>query len=452
MDKILIVDDDEDVRRTLVDILRRHEYDTIEAADGREGIDLFMKGSLSGVLLDMKLPDLDGLDILQQMKGINASIPVIIVTGYGDIQAAIDSIKLGAYDYIVKPVKIDRLTLTLKRAIEKFKLEGSLKELASVVDSQVEHHFGKSAAIRRVVEQIRPVAASDFTVIIQGETGSGKNYFARVLHNMSKRADGPFVSIDMGAIPDSLVESELFGFEKGAFTGAEKKKKGLLELANGGTVLIDELQNMSPLVQAKLLKVTDEKKFYPLGGTTPIDLDVRIISCTNTDIRKAVSEKKFREDLYFRLGEFIVFLPPLRERSEDIPALARHFFEEVAEELNKHVREISAEAMELIVGYEWPGNVRELRNMIRRAALVSNNGVLRPEDIILNDGRQAESSLETPILPLKELSALAVREAEFKAIRQTMLRTNGNKTLAAKLLKIDYKTLLTKLKDYNISV
>jgi len=451
MDKILIVDDDEDVRQTLVEILQRHEYDTLEAADGQEALYLFRGNNFSAVLLDMKLPDMDGLEVLKQMKNINSSLPVIIVTGYGAIQAAIDSIKLGAYDYIVKPVKIDRLTVTLKRAIEKFRIEDSFKELVAVVDSQFEHSFGKSPAIRRVCEQVRSVAASDFTVIIQGETGSGKNYFARVLHSMSKRSNGPFVSIDMGAIPDSLVESELFGFEKGAFTGAEKKKIGLLELARGGTVLIDELQNMSPLVQAKLLKVTDEKKFYPLGGTIPVELDVRIISCTNTDIRKAVGEKKFREDLYFRLGEFIIFLPPLRERPEDIPLLARNFFEEVAEELNKRVREISDEAMGLIVKYEWPGNVRELRNMIRRAVLVSNDGVLMPKHIQLNNGSGSEPSADGPLLPLKELAAIAVREVEQKAVRQAMVQARGNKTQAAKLLRVDYKTLLTKLKDYNLS-
>jgi transcriptional regulator with PAS, ATPase and Fis domain len=316
----------------------------------------------------------------------------------------------------------------------------------------MEHYFGRSAAIRRVVEQVMPVAASDFTVIIQGETGSGKNYFARVLHNMSKRANGPFVSIDMGAIPDSLIESELFGYEKGAFTGAEKSKKGLLELANGGTVLIDELQNMSPLVQAKLLKVTDEKKFYPLGGTSPVEANVRIISCTNADIRKEVNEKKFREDLYFRLGEFIIFLPPLRERREDIALLARQFFTEVAEELNKSIREISDEAMELLVGYEWPGNVRELRNMIRRAVLLSNNGVLKPEHIQFHAGRCAETPVDAPLLPLKELAAIAVREAEQKAVKQAMSQAKGNKTQAARILKVDYKTLLTKLKDYNIFV
>jgi DNA-binding NtrC family response regulator len=451
MDKILIVDDDEDIRETLGEVLERQDYAVVEAADGREALDIFGKGGLSAVLLDMKLPDIDGLEILKQMKCANAAVPVIIITGLGDIQNAIDSIKLGAYDYIVKPAKIDRLTLTLKHAIEKFRIEGSFRELVAAVDTQIGSYFGKSEAIRRVVEQIRPVAASDFTVIIQGETGSGKNYFARVLHNMSKRVNGPFVSIDMGAIPDSLVESELFGYEKGAFTGAEKSKKGLLELANGGTVLIDELQNMSPLVQAKLLKVTDEKKFYPLGSTRSVEADVRIISCTNADIRKEVHEKKFREDLYFRLGEFIIFLPPLRERTEDIAVLARHFFTEVAEELNKPVREISDEAMELFVRYEWPGNVRELRNIIRRAVLLSNDGVLRPEHIQFNDARSSETCSDIPLLPLKEVSALVVREAEQKALRQAMILTKGNKSQAAKLLKVDYKTLLTKLKDYKIS-
>jgi len=451
MDKILIVDGDEEVRRMLAGLLQSYNYNTLEAVDGQEALSLFRKDDLSAVLLYMKLPDLNGLAVLQQMKGVNASLPVIMVTDSGDIQKAMDSIKLGAYDYIVKPVRADRLMLILKRAIEKFKIEGSFRQLSSAFDSHFERHFGKSAAIHYVVEQIMPVAASDFMGIIQGEVGSGKNFLARVLHNMSKRAMGPFVSIVIGAAPDSLVENELFGFEKGVFSGDEERAKGLLELANGGTLLIDDLQNMSLHVQEKLLKVINEKKFFPCGGDSPVSVDVRIISCANTDILKAVHENKFREDFYFSLGEFIFFLPPLRERREDIPVLARHFFEEFAEELNKPVREISNEAMNMILRYDWPGNVRELRNTIRRAVLVSSDGIIRAADIDLNNDKQSEALFEQPLLSLKEMSAISVRNTEVKAIRQVLTHTKGNKTLASRLLKIDYKTLLTKIKDYNIA-
>jgi|WetSurMetagenome_2_1015567.scaffolds.fasta_scaffold01485_11 DNA-binding NtrC family response regulator len=451
MDKILIVDSDEEVRSMLVNLLHRYNYNTLEAVDEQEALSLLREDGLLAVILDIKLSDSNEFAVLRQMKDINVSLPVIMVTDLGDIQKAIASIKLGAYDYIVKPVKTDRLMIILKRAIEKLKIEGSFSELALAFDSQFAHNFGKSAAIHYVVEQIMPVAASDFMVIIQGEVGSGKNFLARVLHYMSKRARGPFISVDMSSIPDSLVESEMFGFEKGTFAGDGVREKGLLELANGGTMLIDELQNMSLFVQERLLNAVNEKMFFPPGSDCPVSVDVRIISCVNTDIRKAVHENKFREDLYFSLGEFIFFLPPLRERREDISVLARNFFEEFAEELNKPVRKISDEAMNIILRYDWPGNVRELRNTIRRAVSVSIDGIIRSDDVDLNNDKQAEAFFEQPQLSLKEMSAIAVRNTEVKAIRQVLIHTKGNKTLAARLLRIDYKTLLTKIRDYNIT-
>jgi transcriptional regulator with PAS, ATPase and Fis domain len=273
---------------------------------------------------------------------------------------------------------------------------------------------------------------------------------AAAIHNLSRRAEKPFVVVDMGAIPETLVESELFGYEKGAFTGAEKRKRGFFEIADGGTLFIDELENLSLYVQSKLLRVVEEKKCIPLGMTAPLDVDVRIIAATNADIRESVAEKKFREDLFFRLGEFIITLPRLKDRAEDIPFLARKFIMEAGTELNKPIRELSEDARTLLLRYPWPGNVRELRNVVRRAVLLSDDGLIQPSDLdFLIEDREKERE-DIPFLPLKELSAIAVKDVEERAITQTLELTNGNKSKAASILQIDYKTLLTKIKEYGI--
>ncbi len=449
MEEVLIVEDNIDVRNSLAKILTSRGYSPIETSDGKSALELFRKITPAAVLLDLNLPDSNGIEILQKMKSINPDIEVIIVTGVGDIEVAVSAIKFGAYDFIVKPAKADRISLTLKRAIEKAELGKNCKKLGGFLENQLETLLGRSSTIQQVIEQIRQVATSDFSVIIQGETGSGKNFIARIIHNLSSRSGRPFVSIDIGAIPESLVESELFGYEKGAFTGADKKKKGLFEISGSGTVLIDELQNISLLAQSKLLRVVEEKSFYPLGFTHPVEMKARIISSTNADIAQSVREKKFREDLFFRLGDFMIKVPPLRERIEDVPFLAEMFFREAAEELNRQMHEISGEAMSLLTGYSWPGNIRELKNIIRRAALLSADGIVRPENIQF---LIKEPSVITPMLPLKELSGIAVRDTETKAILQALRLTQGNKTKAAALLKIDYKTFFRKLKEYEIKV
>ena len=359
-----------------------------------------------------------------------------------------EAIKLGAYDFILKPPDFDRLILTLKRAIEKLELERAVKRLNTAMETSLEWLLGKSLEIKGIIEQIHQVAWSDFSVIIQGETGTGKSTIARVIHNLSRRANGPFTTVDMGAIPETLVESELFGHERGAFTGAERKKKGFFEISHDGTILIDELENMSAYVQSKLLRVVEERKVCPLGSTSPVDMDVRIIAATNTDIRQAVKDKRFREDLFFRLGEFIIDLPPLRERVEDIPFLAQKFFREAAAELNKPMQEVSGEALNLLRQYPWPGNVRELKNVVRRAVLLSGDGVINPAhmDFLVGDKARFED-----VPAFKDLSGLSLKEVEKIAIRQTLELTKGNKSKAASILQIDYKTLLTKIKEYGIN-
>ena len=447
---VLIVDDEQSARRALSRIISLENYRVIEAASGAEAMAVFERESPSAVMLDLHMPDTHGIEILKQMKAMKPEVEVIIVTGQQDIETAVSAIKLGAYDFIVKPAKVERLTLTLKRAAEKASLSQEVETLANLVDSQVGQYLGNSPAIRNVIQQMRQVAASDFAVIIQGETGSGKNFFARLIHDHSRRAANPFVSIDMGAIPDTLAESEVFGFEKGAFTGADRKKEGLFKLAENGTLVIDELQNMSPLMQSKLLKAAEERRFYPLGSTTAVDMDVRIISCTNTDLHHAVQEKKFRGDLFYRLGEFIIFLPPLRERPEDVLHLAKRFYLDTAEELNKPMREIPDEVADMLCRYDWPGNVRELKNVIRRATLTTVDGVLRPANISFMIDNTTGAGEVQDIMPLKKVSSVVIRDAESKAIRHALKHTGGNKTKAAQLLEVDYKTLLTKIKEYYI--
>jgi DNA-binding NtrC family response regulator len=448
--KVLIVDDEKILRLSLSEILSHNGFSPVDASSGRRAMEIFEKEKPSAVILDLKMPEMDGIETMHELKKIDPDVPVIIITAHGDVPTAVESIKLGAYDFIVKPPKFDRLIVTLKRAVEKYELERKVKDLNKALETSLEYTFGKSQHMKAIIKQIQQVANSDFSVIIQGETGTGKTTIARVIHEMSQRANGSFITLDIGAIPETLVESELFGYEKGAFTGAGKKKKGFFETASGGTIFIDELQNVSTYIQGKVLRAVEEKKIFPLGSTNPVEVDVRIIAATNTDIKHAVKEGKIREDLFFRLSEFIIALPPLRERIDDIPFFANRFFIEACAELNKQMYEIADDALSLLKQYPWPGNVRELKNVIRRAVLLSSNGTISPGhfNFIIEDKYEEKSDL--PLMPLKELSAITTRDVERKAIKQALETTKGNKSKAASMLQIDYKTLLTKIKEYNI--
>ncbi len=439
MDKILVVDDDKNIRFTIAEFLIENGFTPIESSNGSSAIEVFKKEKPLLVLLDLKMPDMNGIQCMQLMKETDPVIPVIIITGHGDVPTAVEAIRLGAYDFILKPPRFDRLILTIRRAIEKVELEKALKTSLSTL-------FGKSKAMRTIIEQVRQVAPSDFSILLQGETGTGKSFIARTIHNFSKRPDGPFITVDIGAIPENLTESELFGYEKGAFTGAEKKKKGFFEIANNGTILIDELQNASPYVQSKLLRIAEEKRLYPLGSTNHVELDIRIISASNADILQAVKDKKIREDLFFRLGEFIINLPPLRERQEDIPFLALRFFREATEELNKNMREIPEETMEFLLRYPWPGNVRELKNVVRRAVLLTQEDVIRPGHVNLDLFSHNAQKDNFPSLLLQEVTM----DAERRAIRQALDLTEGNRTKAAHILQVSHRSLLRKMKEYSI--
>ncbi len=449
MNKILIVDDDEMARSAMIENLKDN-FSIIEASSGNEAIGIFQKEKPESVLLDLKMPGIDGLTTLQELKKIDPDVPVIINTAHGDIPTAVEAIQMGAYEFIVKPPDYDRLDLILKRASEKYALNKKVEMLSSEVETSLEYLLGKSDPMKKVIKQIQQISYSSFSLIIQGETGTGKSFIARNIHNLSQRARGPFVTVDIGAIPESLVESELFGHEKGAFTGAEKKKKGFFEIADGGTLLIDELQNLSPYVQSKLLAAVEKKSIFPLGNTTPVKTNVRIIGATNTDILNSVKMKDFREDLFYRLSEFIITLPPLKERTDDIPFLSEKFFTEAADDLDKKIIEISDEALNQLTGYSWPGNIRELKNVIRRAVLLSDDEIIKPEHIAFQTAKKDKSREKTEPMTSDKYTGLSLNEIEKTAIIKALQITNGNKAKAASMLQIDYTTLHRKIKKYGI--
>ena len=449
MSKILVVDHNVERSQALLELLITHNFDVIDTWDFQEAMSLFKKETISAVLIELKLPGQNGMSAMAELQKIKPEIPIIMLAEFADIPSAVKSIKSGAYDFIVMPPKADRLIFTLQRAIEKLSLNQEVKRLNTTVESSMEQLLGVSDSIKSIINKVHQLSSNNFSVVIQGETGTGKSYLAQIIHNMSQRSKQPFVKVDIGAMPDTLVESELFGHEKGAYTGADKKKKGYFEVAGSGTIFIDELENMSLYVQTKLLSVVELKEVTPLGSTKPVPVDVRVIVATNTDLKKSVAEKKFREDLYYRLCEYIINIPPLRERPDDITILAKKFLVEARSELSRSPGELSDEAKWALIAYPWPGNVRELKNVIRRASLQAEGDIIGVEHIEFLH-QQENYEAEEITLPLKELTSRAIRDVEIKAIKKALKITAGNKTKAAKLLQISYRSFYGKMKEYDI--
>lgn len=443
--KVLIVDDDKNLRSVVRDVLSDEGFSVAEAPDGVSALKIFKKDLPDAVLLDLNMPHMGGLETLQELKKINSHVPVIILTAYSDIPTVVEAVKRGAYDFTVKPPDFDRLIITAKRAVERRDLEMEVRRATTALELSLEQVFGRSDAMKTVINQIRQVAQTEFSVIIQGETGTGKSFVANTIHNMSRRADKSFVRVDIGLIPDTLVESELFGYRKGAFTGAEKNKIGYFETAGCGTIFIDELENMSPYVQSKLLSVIERKKVYPLGSTESVAVDVRVIAATNKDIQRSMRAGDFREDLFYRLGEFIINLPPLRQRAEDIPFFAQKFLLDACTELNKQIKGMHDSAVELLLQHTWPGNIRELKNVIRRAVLSAESDVIQQEHIEL---LIKNHHTEVPASPLSLKDE--IRMLEKRRIREALAKTGGNKTKAAELLRISYTNICEKIKEYGI--
>ncbi|HSW63803.1 MAG TPA: sigma-54 dependent transcriptional regulator [Dissulfurispiraceae bacterium] len=444
-DMVLLVDDEERIRKNFAEILEMNGFAVMTAADGVAALNYFSRERPDAVLLDMNLPDRSGMEIFREMKALDASVPVIFVTAYGNIPSAVEAIKEGAYDFIAKPPDFDRLVITIRRAVEKRHLEKNVRDLNAAYQTSLEFMLGSSFLIRQIISQLKQVALSDYAVIIQGETGTGKTYLANIIHNLSRRASGPFVKVSIGSIPDTLTESELFGFEKGAFTGADRLRKGYFESAGGGTIFLDDMDNITPFVQGKLLSVIEDKRIYRIGSTKAVPADVRIVSATNRDLSQGASTGTFRQDLLFRLGEFVLHLPPLRERAEDIPFFSRKFLIETCTELSKQIGDISPEALTILKAYSWPGNLRQLKNVIRRAVLLSPDGILQADNlqlVIEIESRSHQTSGYT--------ATLSIKDAEKTAIRRALEQSGGKRTKAAALLQVDYKTLLRKIKEYEL--
>jgi len=433
---ILVVDDEKLIRWSLKERMTREGHNVREAEDGKAAAAALDAELPELVLLDMKLPDTDGLTILRAILERAPQLPVIIITAYSTVDTAVEAMRVGAYDYISKPFDMDELSITVKRALEASTLRREVKERVREEKARFGLHnlVGKSRPIQEIGMLIRKVSQSQAsTVLIRGESGTGKDVIARAIHFESARADKPFMNITCTALQETLLESELFGHEKGAFTDAKVQKKGLFELANNGTVFLDEIGDMSATLQAKLLRALEERTFRRVGGSQDIKVDVRIIAATNRPLEKLIEEKKFREDLYYRLNIITIDVLPLRERREDIPLLVDHFLKRFATEFRKPVNDIAGDALRKLESYEWPGNVRELKNVIERAVLLGSGPVLAADDLTLGRNTVAAPEKDKKLFSIPA-KGFKFDDLEKDIVLQALERTNGNQTKAGELL------------------
>jgi len=455
MERILVVDDDPEIRESVADVLRQAGYDVDEAKDGKKAIKGIDAGSYDLVLTDLNLPKLDGMKVLRHVLDESPDTICIILTGFGTIKGSVEAIKMGAFDYISKPVKSDEIVIVVEKALKYRRLERENVLLKQQLRKkyQFENFIGDSKPIQKVFELIEKVADTDSTVLITGESGTGKELIAKAIHYNSYRRDNPMVVINCGAIPEELLESELFGHEKGAFTGAHKMRVGRFELANGGTIFLDEIGDMSPNLQVKLLRVLQEQKFERVGGTRTLEIDVRIIAATNKNLINAVNRGTFRQDLYYRLNVIPIKVPPLRHRKSDIPLLIDFFFKRIDPRKRNGISGFSSEAGDALVAYDWPGNVRELENMVERMSILANGDQVELEDIpesIKGKGAKIKA-VEVTIPKDGIVFDQAVEEYEKKLILEALNETNWVKTKAAKLLNINRTTLIEKMKKKKLA-
>lgn len=444
--RILIVDDDPGIRDACFQVLSREGYEIELAGTAEEARKLISDFEFDVILLDLKLPGVEGLELLKEIREEDPQAQVIVITAYGTVQVAVSAMKLGATDFLQKPFSPQELRLAVEKALEKRRLTLEnlyLKRTLAEKEGTIEF-IGQSPAIKRVLERAALAAQTDSTVLLTGESGTGKGLLARKIHEMSPRREGPFVAVDCGTLVPTLFESELFGHVKGAFTGATSHKIGKFELANNGTIFFDEIGNISPDIQVKLLKAVEEKEISPVGSHRLIRVDVRIIAATNKNLKEEVRKGNFREDLFFRLNVISIQLPPLRERKEDIPLLAEYFLKRYAKKHGKPVEAMSPEVIEAFQSYSWPGNVRELENTIERLVVFARKDIITPEDLYF-------AGFESEKLEFKLEENLPLEEVEKRYILKVLRSCGGNKTLAAKRLGIDRKTLREKLKRWGIS-
>ena len=459
MKKILVVDDEPNVHYSFRKILGL-DYEIAEARDGKEAVQKVQKVSPDLVLLDVRLPDMDGLKVLSRIRELDPSLPIVIMTAFGTMQTAVEAMKLGAYEYLLKPFDVPVILDVVRKALatgEMVKRTVSYPLSGEVGEEQI---IGNSPEMQEVYKLIGQVAEKDITVLIRGESGTGKELVARAIYQNSLRSRKRFIPVNCAAIPDTLLESELFGYEKGAFTGASERWIGRFEQADKGTIFLDEVGSMSPSTQSKILRVLQDGEFNRLGGKEVIKVDVRVIAATNADLEKAVADGKFREDLYYRLNVISISLPPLRERKEDIPLLVEYFINKYRGDLGKDIRGITPAGLEALAGYSWPGNVRELENTIKRTIVLARGTIITPEDISILDSEEARpgapggrDGVATFVeSALEKGGSDVLRELEKVAIEKALGWSKGNQKKAAEALGISRTTLRAKMKEYDIKV
>lgn len=448
-EKILVVDDEQSHRTMLKAVLSKEGYDISEADDGVSAIKAVENEPFDLILMDIRMGDMDGIEAMREIKRISPSIPVVMMTAYASVKTAVEALKSDAFDYLTKPLDVEELKILIQKALEHYRLHEEnvfLKErLADRFDfSKV---IGKSRPMRDLFETLSLISPSDATVLIYGESGTGKELVANAIHQNSPRSEKPFIKVSCAALPETLLESELFGHERGAFTGAFTRKAGRFQLANGGTFFLDEVSEMSSATQVKLLRVLQEREFEPLGGTKTIQVDIRLITATNKDLETEVKEGRVREDLFYRLNVIPIRLPTLRERREDIPLLAEHFFKHYKDKNKSSVKGFLPKTIDTIVRHDWPGNIRELENTIERAILLCRSEYIMPEDLPSNV-QGAQDGVQ-PIVPVP--SGMPLKDVEREVILQTLADTAGNRTQTARILGISRKTLQNKIKEYGIA-
>ncbi len=448
--RILVIDDEESMRHMLSIMLKKEGYHVVCAESAEVALEVLEKEGFEFILCDIKMPGIDGLEFLKRLKERGTDATVIMMSAYGTIDTAVECMKLGAYDYISKPFKTDEIILTLRKAQERERLRRENERLKRQDMERYPPLYAKDKKMLEIVALVERIADYDTTVLITGETGTGKELVARTIHSKSSRRSAPFVPVNCGAIPEGLMESELFGHTKGAFTDAVRTRNGLFQEADGGTIFLDEVGELPKELQVKLLRVLQEGEIRRVGDTKTIKVDVRVIAATSRDLEEEIKEGRFREDLYYRLNVIPIKVPPLRERKEDIELLAGFFLERYSCRYAKKIRGISPEAMELLLAYHWPGNVRELENVMERAVILEDKEVITPESlpIFKNTGKHTTQKEEEtyPTLSIKK----AEEELEKKLIKKALQITGGNRTKAAKLLEISHRALLYKIKNYGL--
>jgi two-component system response regulator AtoC len=448
METILIIDDDDSIRESLEIFLGELKYKTLSAKNGIEGVEILEKYHPDLVLTDLKMPGKDGLEVLNEVREFDSHIPVIVITAFDDMDSTIKAIQLNAYDYIEKPIETERLRVTIKRALESRKLSERLDVSISedLSEYQLENRLiGKNKEMKEIYKKIGMVSSNKINILIQGESGTGKELITKIIHYSGLTKAHPFVAINCTALSESLLESELFGHVKGSFTGAIRDKKGKFELAGEGTIFLDEISEISPNLQVKLLRVIQEREFERVGGENSVPLNARIVAATNRNLSELVARGKFREDLYFRLNVFSIDIPPLKERKEDIPLLVVHFLNKINKQLHKMVRKIPYEVMEILENYEWVGNVRELENTLTQAVVLAKGDVLEKENILLRKSIASTAPVSAT------LPTMSLAEVEKKHIKLVLDHVKWDKTKAADILKISKPTLYNKIQVYNLS-